>query len=506
MKVKYLFLILFSIFLYNTCDILRFSKFEIISWTPGEGYHSNPAVIAVSLLFSRDPDRASVERNFSLTGDGDRVRGNISWEGSRMIFSPFSALDENTDYSVNLTTDAHDKDGLSLDEIFFRVFTTRPGNERPFLVSFYPAMYQVIENLRTEIVLKFSADVPVRTLYENVSFSPSMTGLWTQQDNGRTAVFIPAEPWQQNSRYEFNVSSSLKDNNGKEIGKDFKSVFITGQDREIPELISARRVTKNGECFELNAGGFYFGAEYLPVENSEWEKDDKLYLLFSKPVDSNTVKNSISIDDGPNLIMETPPGFYSEFIFRFDNFIFKNRFTLRIKKGIKDNFENETNEEYLFNIFTDGKYSEPPELAGLRMPMAPKNGHDQNVKYFSINSLFDIIHITNENYPSGESVASWIELYFSAAEGASIDIFSVMELFRIETSNNVITFSPRRIKTDNFSISQPHAGNENLLRIEISGNLINSTYFGIINFIIAPGLKDTLGNINENEFRISLIK
>jgi hypothetical protein len=207
--------------------------------------------------------------------------------------------------------------------------------------------------------------------------------------------------------------------------------------------------------------------------------------------------------------METSPGFNTEFIFRFVSVpVYESRFTFRIRPGIKDSFGNESKEEYAFKVFANGKFSKPPVLAALRMPMTPGNADDQNLEFFEASLLFEFISIADgeEKYPSGVSTGTWIELYFITAEGASIDLFSVMELFRIDTSNNVITFSPRHVKQNNFSVSDPQSGWEDFTRIEIAGNLINTTNFGIINFQTAAGLRDSLGNRNENLQRISLIK
>jgi hypothetical protein len=81
-----------------------------------------------------------------------------------------------------------------------------------------------------------------------------------------------------------------------------------------------------------------------------------------------------------------------------------------------------------------------------------------------------------------------------------------MGLFRIETSNNVITFSPRLVKHTDFSVSEPRQGWENFNRLEITGNIVNSVNFGIIYFHIGSGLRDSLGNKNEKSFVISVIK
>jgi len=506
MKNK-LYLLLISILIFTSCDILRFSRFEVLSWTPGDGIFPEPEHITISLSFSHEPNMASVERNFSLTGDGNRIRGAFYWENRKVTFIPLAPLELNTDYTLNLSADASNTRGLNMDESFNRNFTTRPGNVRPVLLSYYPAMYSEISDPRAKIKLEFSIPVPLLTLYDNVSFIPSMTGFWTLENDGKLAVFTPAEPWMLNNRYEIRFSTSLTDNNKMNIGNDFTSFFTTQTDYELPSLVHAYRITKDGEYLLMFPDKGFISAAELPVENQNWEKEDRLSLVFSKPVDSITVKNYTSIEDGPNLVMETSGGFKTEYTFRLENIpAFESRFTLRIKPGIKDSSGNESKDEYFYRVFANGMLSKPPMLAGLRMPMAPESVTDLELEYFGIDSLFRIISISDENYPSGENIITWIELYFITAQGASIDIFSVMEHFRTETSNNVITFSPRRIKTSGFTVSEPQPGWENYERIEISGNLVNTTNFGIINFQIAPGLRDSFGNLNDKQQKISLIK
>jgi len=507
MKLILYFLFLINLIVFNACDILRFSRFEVISWTPGDAYHAEPEKIIVSLTFSHNPHKASVERNFSLTGEGNRIRGNFLWEGKKMSFLPLTPLEKNCDYILSITADARNTEGLSLDEAFNCKFTTRSETERPELISCFPPMFAELDNQRSEVRLEFSLPLTLKTLYENVSFNPSITGFWSLENNDKRAVFTPAEPWTQNNRYEIRISSSLTDKNGMSIRNEFKSFFTIGTDKEIPVLLNVQRFTKNGEFIDLIPDKGFSSVAELPIENCDLEKDDHLLFIFSKPVDSISVKNYINIEDGPNLMPENSSGFKSEFIFKFESIpVYKSRFTIRIKPGIKDKTGNETKEEYIYRIFADGKYSKPPVLAGLRIPMSPNNKDNPNFKTYSLETVYEIIPISDEYYPSGVSVNTWIELYFETAEGASVDLFSLMELFRLDTSNNVISFSPRQIKTNDFIITEPENSFENYQRIEIIGNLTNSTNNGIINFQIAKGLRDNLGNKNENTFVISLVK
>jgi len=506
MKSKLCILLLFLLS-FISCDVLRFSRFEVISWAPGSGYRSEPENITVSLDFSQDPDISSVERNFSLTGNGNRIRGTFLWNGRKMTFAPLAPLEKNTDYTISLSADACNTKGLSLDEAFNGDFTTRPDNVRPVLISCYPEMFAEIDDPRTEIRLSFSAPVPLNTLYDNVSFSPSMTGSWRLEDGGKLAVFTPAEPWIRNNRYEIRYSTSLTDNNGMNIGNDFISIFTIGTDHEAPYLLYAERIAKNGDIVELIPDKGYTGAAESPVENLGWEKDDRLRLVFSKPVDGLSVKNYLVAEDAPSLVMETSPDFNTEHIFTFNSIpVYESRFTFRIKPGITDRSDNESRNEYVYRIFANGKKSKPPALVGLRMPMVPKSNTGLEHFYTGTDSIFNLIPIKDENYPSGESIQTWIELYFNTAEGALVDEFSLMELFRIETSNNVITFSSFSVKNSGFSISEPQHGWENYERLEITGNIKNSTNFGIIYFQIGSGLRDSLGNKNEKPFVISVTK
>jgi len=519
MKYKLFLLILINIFIFNSCDILRTSLFEVVSWAPGGGYHPEPENISVTLKFSHKPHKASVERNFSLNGNGNRIRGNFQWKDKSVKFLPLTPLEKNTDYTISLSADTRNTEGLSMDEAFNRDFTTRQDTGRPELISCYPSMYTEIDDLRTQVKFEFSLPVPLKSLYENISFNPSMPGLWILEDDGeiissgkplsfgKLAIFTPSEQWKQNTRYEIFLSSSLTDANGTNVRSDFKSIFTTGTDRELPYLISANRITKNKDIIKLTPDKGFSSAAELPVENNGWEKEDKLLLVFSKQVDALSVKNYLSAENGPNLVMETFPGYETEIQFKFENMpVYESRFTLRVKTGIQDALRNETKDEYIFKVFFNGKFSKPPKLEGIRIPMSPRNETNCNPVYFNADSPYQTILIKDENYPSGEGVGTWIELYFITAEEASIDIFSVMEHFRIDTSNNVITFSPRHIKTNNFTIPEPHPGLEKLQRIEIAGNLVNSTNYGIINFLISSGLKDNLGNRSEETFTIPLIK
>jgi hypothetical protein len=392
-----------------------------------------------------------------------------------------------------------------MDKAFEARFTTRPDNTRPVLVSVFPEMNAVINDLYTGVKLIFSHPVPVTSLRDYVSFEPSMNGSWYLEADGLTAVFTPAEPWTYGRRYAIKISAEFTGGIGMAMGKDILSVFSIGADIEKPSLIEAWRVTKTGPDEKL--------AEDKFIENTGWEKDDRLRLVFSEPVDVLSARNCLSAEGAPALRMETLPGLHDEAVFCFESFpAFESRFTFRLKTGVKDSVGNESADEYTFKIFVNGGNSKPPALIGVRMPMSPDSSTDKELKHYKTDSLFEDLPINTVSaigtgaYPYNVQTDTWIECYFETAPGQSIDIISLMALFRVETSNNVFVFSPTLIKENSFSIVDPQNGWENHQRLEIMGRLINTVNSGVVYIKIDSGLKDSGGNRSEKTFRVSLVK
>jgi hypothetical protein len=291
------------------------------------------------------------------------------------------------------------------------------------------------------------------------------------------------------------------------LGNPFLSVFTAGEDLEKPELIEAWRITNNGPNEEL-AGG-------IVSDNRGWEKDDRLSLRFSEPVDALSVKNCLSAEGAPTLRMETLPGLRDEVIFCFENPPpFESRFSFRQKCGARDASGKESGGEYIFKIFVNGPLSKPPALIGIRLPMMPGSAADPELISYGIDSLFDYLPVAApgpfenaaDRYPYNTRTETWIECYFETAPGHEVDILSLMALFRVDTSNNVLSFSPRLVKDSGFSIADPRPGWELYQRLEIRGFLTNTVNSGVVYIEIGSGLKDTKGNINEKAGRICLLK
>jgi hypothetical protein len=469
--------------------------------------------MVVSLYLSHDSDRIKVEEAFSLTEDNKTLQGSFEWEGKRLVFRPAAPLEINADYCINLGTGAQDERGLSLEKKFVAPFTTRPDVSRPKILFVEPAYDAILAENLSAVRIGFSREVTVNSCVNWISFSPSMKGHWRLEDGNCTACFIPAEPWETGRQYLVKITSAFLSSTGVRLGTDFSSRFSIGEDQEAPVLAGAF-AEYDGESAALEAENL---SGTVAVYDA-WEHGTVLKLDFSEPVDMVSLTTHLVCEPslGLELTSEMQTGAVPETFVSTASFRLLNRpgwqseFLFRLSPGVKDRYGNESTGEYVFHIRFAGPRSKPPALAGIRLPMAPGEATQtlQLPSFYTTQDLFKDLPITGDpgHYPHDTGINSWVELYFDLAQDTHIDLFSVMDLFRVDATNSAIAFSPRSIRNENFTWPQPEEGWEDYERIEIRGVLTNSTNSGIAGFRIESGLRDARGNVNTEAFRIPLLK
>lgn len=99
---------------------------EVLSVTPEDGATEVPVDTTISVEFSEEMDRASVEGAFSLAPE---VQGNFTWEGNSPTFALATDLEYGTKYTVTVSTTAKDKAGNTLAGAYTWSFNTlaKPG-------------------------------------------------------------------------------------------------------------------------------------------------------------------------------------------------------------------------------------------------------------------------------------------------------------------------------------------------------------------------------------------
>ena len=503
-KNVYIIVCIFVSLFVLSCDILRNGTFDVIGWSPGSGYH-DPSAIEVMLAFSLEPDRNSAERSFSLSENGQNLSGHFSWKGNRMVFAPAAPLAANKDYLITLKTDAMDTKGLNIERQFEAVFTTRNEEGRPSLISAIPADDGIMTEERGRVELLFSSPMN-RSSLQHLSFSPSISGVWALELNNSLAVFTPQENWSNGRSYRLTIGSAAAGENEMEMGFEQTLHFSAGIDLAAPELLSAFALDNCGNTIRA-----LIPDDGSIAENSEWEKDYKIGLQFSKPVDSVSVTSAFNCEPSLGVVSEMQPGYCDFLVYRFsDAPVFDSLYTVSLGKTVRDRAGNTMKDKIVWRIRADGKKSKPPVLKGLRIPKDPASFSELLV--YSAGDLFADFPIEGGYYSYDTGINTWMELYFETAFDAAndvislIDVLSLMEKFKFSATNGALSFSPRSVIVSDFSAADPVPLWENCYRMEIRGVMTNHPYTGMVTIEIGAGLTDNFGNKSAEAQRFLLLK
>ncbi|MEM0449175.1 MAG: fibronectin type III domain-containing protein [Methanomassiliicoccales archaeon] len=226
---------------FGTADVLKVNvhtqvndttKPTILSCTPVNGATGISIGSTVTLTFSEDMNKTSVEEVFALTLAGSKVSGKFSWaSGSAMIFTPASTLSYSSTYTVNVGTGAKDLAGNGLAATFTSQFTTVPVPDtiKPNVISCSPSNGDVDVSVSVQVIVEFSEDMDKTSVEGSFSLKNSSstvmgTFYWI---NSRTVRFIPSSSLSYYTIYTINVGTGAKDLAGNGLATTFTSQFTT---------------------------------------------------------------------------------------------------------------------------------------------------------------------------------------------------------------------------------------------------------------------------------------
>jgi hypothetical protein len=174
---------------------------------------------------------------------------------------------------------------------------------------------------------------------------------------------------------------------------------------------------------------------------------------------------------------------------------------------------NASTDSHLYRVKTNGPYSMPPKFIGLRVPQNFVTPADSGIKkiVYTPADMFSLILVDIAGFPTDTPRNIIFELYFETALDAEINLFSLMDLFRVETTNSCISFTPKLMNkkillSGDVPVDFDVVDFNSLYCAEISGTIQNTVNSGLFKFYIAPGLTDTKNNKTNTAMYINLIK
>jgi len=227
---------------------------------------------ALELMFDRAMNRSSVQEALSLVPG---VAGTFSWPDERTVrFAPASGWPRDAAFSVTLSTQAADTEGVHLGEAYSYTFRTvgylvvtqiipAPGTEHVAADTGITVLFN-----RPVVPLLAVSDPAAARLPQPVSLVPATEGRgeWL---NTSVYVFKPVLPLQGGTTYSVRVRAGLADTTGGILAEDKLSTFST----EPPGVVQV----------DPSAG-----EKLVPV-------DAKIKVRFNMPVVEESVRRAFTL-------------------------------------------------------------------------------------------------------------------------------------------------------------------------------------------------------------------
>jgi hypothetical protein len=131
-------------------------------------------------------------------------------------------------------------------------------------------------------------------------------------------------------------------------------------------------------------------------------------------------------------------------------------YTLTVRQGVTDEQGNKSPADTTYRLRTNGSASIPPEVARLRFRRNPADPPaDADYAEYGPNDAFLSLDLTE--FPAGSTVSTYLDLYLSQAQGAGINLMSLMEAFSVFTTNGCATLAITAMQVSDFADPQPES-------------------------------------------------
>ncbi|HBE02144.1 MAG TPA: hypothetical protein DC049_06655 [Spirochaetia bacterium] len=325
---------------------------EITDISPSDSQTEVSPSVQVVILFSEEMNYQSAESAFTLSRQGNAVKGAFSWEENTLRFIPDEALLYGLKYFVEIKREALNKHGSRLTKNYLSCFTTGSAGNFPSVISVSPADGSVIDQIRPEISVKFSRAMNRPASETAFFFSPSSAGIfsWPADD---CLVFRPQTdiPWLAECRILIKKNAGSLD--GYNLEKEFSAGFRRGTKEDIPGLLG---------IYEQGNALLPVSQRYLAEEAENLSSVSSIVFHFNRDIDLASFENSLSFNpytEGSSATAYDNEGFKIVFTPREK---FPSALSLILSATCKDSRGTETGIDKRYYLVFNAPDSSPPEL------------------------------------------------------------------------------------------------------------------------------------------------
>ena len=298
---------------------------SVISTKPKHNSINVAAYSSVSILFSFDMEKESVEKSIEINPN---LPYTTHWNGKReIIITPNDKWEYNTIYTITIHEGARRTSGQEMQEYAFSFEIEGEDVLPPTIVSTIPANEGKIK-AGEEIVITFSEPMNTLSLHKALHIQPWIPYHISWEMNDTCLHIIPKE-W-NSGRYEIVITKYASDKHGNRLNENYTLTFEIA----LPSIISIS--PSNGE-------------REVPISTN-------ITITFSEEMDKKSVEESFAIQPEITFTMKWDGN--TLIIHPLTNLEYEKEYVIKIGKDAKNVYNISIGSDYVVSFSTEGKVPE----------------------------------------------------------------------------------------------------------------------------------------------------
>ncbi len=233
------------LFITLSCSLVDFSPEEGISTNPSRDNQVIGENETIYVSFDFAPDKTSAESLFQINDYKGKVNGSVSWEGSRMLFTPDEKMIKGRRYILDYSGTVSRKEGGEVkSEIVIPFFFMTSACNVPFLISASPPAGSIIGQDEA-LTYVFSRQIDTSSVKKGFKISPETEHdlVWNAECTELTVN--PKDKWKNLTSYTFSFSDDIFCSDNIPLEIESSHTYYCDSSHIKPEVLSVYTVLNN---------------------------------------------------------------------------------------------------------------------------------------------------------------------------------------------------------------------------------------------------------------------
>jgi hypothetical protein len=281
-------IIILGLFLLHSCTIIDLKQTEMYRSKPSVDYEILQEGDSISISFSEDVDKLSVQSISSIRRNGKKTDISYVWKnGNKLIITSTPKLYKGLEYRLEFKGIYHNITGVEREAELSIPFYLQSSEFSPlYITEFYPADGTIL-NSAMPVSISFSTAVDKSTLYDAVKINPSVDikKYWSE-DFENTLIIEAVEGWNNLTNYRLNLDETLLSTGGDPLFQGWSLSFYIEDGSSSPSVLYC------GSCSRDKISGFPW------ISSSDLDNlinSQALRIRFSETMHKEKTESALSI-------------------------------------------------------------------------------------------------------------------------------------------------------------------------------------------------------------------